>query len=102
LTSEDKRTTAWLLTQGVLTGEKYDLIEPMITARGLQFTAEAIGYADHIGQRTRLQVVFEMRGPVPQILYYRDLTNLGVTYPLTREEEEAGGVTDGPGGTSTG
>lgn len=102
LSPEDKRTTAWLLTQGVLTGEKYDLIEPMVTARGLQFTAEAIGYADHIGQRTRLQVVFEMRGPVPQILYYRDLTNLGVTFPLTREEEESGGVTRGPGRTSTG
>ena len=88
LSSERKQTTAWPLTQGVLERDKYDAIAGLITARGLQFMAEVVGYGDHIGARTRLQVVFAMRGPVPQIVYYRDLTNLGVTYPLCREEEE--------------
>ena len=88
LSSESKQTTAWLLTQGVLERDRYDAIADLITARGLQFTAEVIGYGDHIGARARLQIVFAMRGPVPQIVYYRDLTNLGVTYPLRRVEEE--------------
>ena len=66
----------------------YDAVADLITARGLQFTVEVIGYGDHLGSRTRLQIVFELRGPVPQIVYYRDLTALGVTYPLRRAEEE--------------
>ena len=102
LTSETKATTAWLLTQGALDRKKYDALSYHITARGLQFSVEAIGYGDHLGMRNRLQVIFELRGPIPQIMYYRDLTNLGVTYPLTREEEEeSDDATDGPGGTTT-
>ena len=88
LSSESKQTTAWLLTEGVLDQDKYDSIANYITARGLQFNVEVIGYGDHVGSRTRLQIVFALRGPVPQIVYYRDLTNLGATYPLRREEEE--------------
>ncbi|MCP4590530.1 MAG: general secretion pathway protein GspK [bacterium] len=98
LSSEAKATTAWLLTQGVLEREKYDAVEGTITARGLQFSLETIGYSDHLGARTRLQIVFAMRGPSPQIVYYRDLTNLGVNYPLRRvEEEEWSQASDGPG-----
>ncbi|MCK4661006.1 MAG: general secretion pathway protein GspK [Phycisphaerae bacterium] len=98
LTSDVKLTTAWLLTEGVLDLEKYDAIADQITARGLQFTAEVVGYADHVGTRTRLQIIFALRGPVPQIMYYRDLTNLGVTYPLRRfEEEEWSQASDGAG-----
>ena len=88
LSADTKATTAWLLTQGVLNQEKYDAVANLVTARGLQFTVEVVGYGDHIGSRTRLQIIFELRGPVPQIVYYRDLTTLGVTYPLRREEEE--------------
>ncbi|MFH0980615.1 MAG: hypothetical protein V2A79_03635 [Planctomycetota bacterium] len=88
LSAETKQTPAWLLTQGVLDKTKYDAIADFVTARGLQFTVETVGYGDHIGARTRLQIIFGMRGPVPQIMYYRDLTSLGVTYPLRRDEEE--------------
>jgi type II secretory pathway component PulK len=102
LSAETKQTPAWLLTQGVLDQEKYDAVAEGITARGLQFTAEVVGYADHLGVRARFQIIFGMRGPVPQILYYRDLTNLGVPYPLTREEEETGGYAHGLGGKTTG
>jgi type II secretory pathway component PulK len=101
LSSDTKATTAWLLTEGVLSVEQYEAVEPMITARGLQFTVESIGYADHLGLRYRLQVIFQMRGPVPQIMYYRDLTNVGTTFPLLREEEESGGFADGPRGKTT-
>jgi len=88
LDSETKKTTAWLLAERVLEQDRYNSIANFITARGLQFNVEVIGHGDHIGSRIRLQIIFAMRGPVPQIVYYRDLTNLGVTYPLRREEEE--------------
>jgi hypothetical protein len=82
LESADKQTPAWLITKGVLDYEQFDAIYPLITARGMQFTIESLGYADHVGQVTRLQAVIEMRGPLAQVMYYRDLTALGATYPL--------------------
>ncbi|HEY3244394.1 MAG TPA: hypothetical protein VGM03_13695, partial [Phycisphaerae bacterium] len=82
LDSHTKETPAWLITQGVLDYEHFDAIYKSITARGMQFTIESLGYADHLGQVTRLQAIIEMRGPLAQVMYYRDLTALGATYPL--------------------
>ncbi|NIQ98758.1 MAG: hypothetical protein GTN78_00935, partial [Gemmatimonadales bacterium] len=80
----------WLLAEGVLSPETYAEIAPYITVRSLQFTIESLGYADHVGAISRLQVVVEMRGPVPQVLYYRDLTRLGAVFPIREDEQEYG------------
>jgi hypothetical protein len=88
LNAEEKKTTAWLLTEGVLDPMTFERIAPFITARGQQFTIEALGYADHIGMVTRLQVVVDMVGPIAQPIYYRDLTYLGGHYPIREEDLE--------------
>jgi len=90
LTDEDRLSTAWLAGEDVLGPEGYARIAPYITARSLQFTVESLGYADHVGGISRLQVVIEMRGPVPQVLYYRDLTKLGAVFPIREDEQEYG------------
>ena len=77
-----KSTTAWLVTEGILTADEYAAIQNGITARGRQFTIESIGFADHLGMFTRLQVIVNMRGPLAQVVYYRDLTKLGLGYPI--------------------
>ena len=89
LDSEVKATTAWLVTEDVLSLEKFIEIAPLITARGTQFTIEALGYADFMGMVTRLQVVVEMRGPLVQAVYHRDLTHLGGHYPIREDDLEA-------------
>ena len=38
---------------------------------------------------TRLQVVVEMRGPVAQVMYYRDNTHLGTNYPIWYEDGDS-------------
>jgi hypothetical protein len=90
LSEEDRASTAWLVTHEVLSLEKYQALAPQITAQGLQFTIESLGFADHVGTITRLQVIVEMRGPMAQVLYYRDLTSLGSVYPIREGEEEYG------------
>jgi len=90
LDPEERRTTAWLVTREVLTLEKYQQVAPDLTVNGRQFTIEALGYADHAGIITRLQVIVEMRGPVPQVVYYRDLTALGSIFPIREGEGEYG------------
>lgn len=84
-----KSTTAWLVTEGVIGVEKYVEIAPKICARGTQFTVEALGYADHVGMVTRIQVIYDMRGPLAQTMYYRDLTQLGGSFPIREEDEES-------------
>ena len=85
--SEEKRTTAWLVTTGLMEMGRYQQLVPHITARGQQFTIEAIGHADHLGMQVRIQAVVELNvGKLSQILYYRDLTRLGPSYPLRLDE----------------
>ncbi len=91
LDSEAKQTPAWILTEQLTDDETMELLLHNITARGFQFTIESLGYADHIGTVSRLQVVVEMRGPVAQTIYYRDLTPLGFGYPIRLKDEEEGG-----------
>jgi len=86
LSADAKKTPAWLLMQGVVSPEKFAKIGKYITARSLQFTIESIGFADHVGTFRRLQVVVEMRGQVEQVLYWRDISALGIPYPLREDE----------------
>ena len=83
-----RSSTAWLVTEKILTAAEYAAVQNAITARGRQFTVESIGFADHNGVFTRLQVVLEMRGPLSQIVYYRDLSKLGLAYPIRGREGE--------------
>ena len=90
--SEEKSTPAWLVSQEVLDLDTFIQIAPFITARGQQFTIEALGYGDHTGMVTRLQVVVDLTGPIVQTIYYRDLTRLGGNFPIREEELEHGGA----------
>jgi hypothetical protein len=85
---ERRATTAWLVAEEVVDLETYEVIAPLITARGQQFTIESLGYADHIGMMTRLEVVVDMVGPIAETVYYRDVTYLGGHYPIREEDLE--------------
>jgi hypothetical protein len=88
LDSDTKATPAWLLTEGVVDFDTFEKIAPLITARGQQFRIESLGYADHVGMVTRLEVVVDMLGPIAETVYYRDLTYLGGHYPIREEDLE--------------
>jgi type II secretory pathway component PulK len=92
LDAATKSTTAWLVTEEVVDLETYAKIAPKITARGQQFTIESLGYADHHGAITRLQVVVDMIGPLCQTIYYRDASYLGGRFPIREKDKERIGV----------
>jgi type II secretory pathway component PulK len=83
---EDKLTPAWLVADGVLDAETFALVSNMLTTRSLQFTIDAIGFADHVGTLHRIRAVVEMRGHLSQIKYYCDITSLGIGYPVRDNE----------------
>jgi len=88
LDAETKATTAWLVTEDILDIDAFVAVAPLITARGQQFIIQSLGYADHIGMVTRLEVMVDMAGPLAQIIYYRDVTALGGSFPIREKDME--------------
>jgi len=86
LSEEARKTPAWLVTEGVVDPLTFDEMAPLVTARGQQFMVESLGYADHIGMVTRLEVVLDLMGPIPQTVYYRDVTQIGGHFPIREED----------------
>jgi len=80
LDADAMSTPAWLVAQGVLDLYTFRRIVDKITNKSSVYHVEAVGYADHLGVIKRIGTVFEMRGPIPQVLYTRDLTGLGPAY----------------------
>lgn len=85
---ELKETIAWLAIEGVLDLDTLDVIAPVITARAQQFTVESLGYGDHTGMVTRIQAVIDLVGPMAQTVYRRDITKVGVNFPIREEDLE--------------
>ncbi len=95
LQSDDKATPAWLLTQDVIDEYTFRRIIDGLTTSSSAYRVEAIGYADHLGVVRRINTVFEMRGPIAQVLYRRDLTSLGPAFnPYGEERRELGNGSD--------
>lgn len=88
LDEEQMLTPVWLVTEGILDLETFAKVAPQLTARAQQFTIESLGYADHQGMVTRLQVVVDMFGPIAQPIYVRDISYLGATYPIREKDLE--------------
>lgn len=88
LSAEEMATPAWLVTQNVVDMATFQSIAPHITARGTQFMIESLGFADHVGTVTRLQVVVDMLGPIPQTVYYRDVSGLGASFPIREQDKD--------------
>jgi type II secretory pathway component PulK len=82
LEPEAKLTIAWPLTENIVSKDTFAKAEPFLTARSMQFMVESIGFADHTGTFKRIQAVIEVIGPISQIRYYRDLSVLGIGYPV--------------------
>jgi len=87
LPATEKTSVAWLLK--VIGRDKFIEVAPWISARGTRFRVESLGYSDHMGAMARLETVLEMRGPVAQIVYLRDLTTLGTNFPVQWAEGDS-------------
>lgn len=94
LTPEERATPAWLLTRSVIDENRFRQILDRLAMGSSVFRIESVGYADHVGVVERINVVLEMRGPVAQVLYERNLGSLGVAY--RPHAEEVRGVRSGP------
>lgn len=86
LDPEEMRTTAWPMLAQALSLSTFHAIAPYITTKAYQFHIEALGYADHVKLMRRQEWIIEMVGPVAQVKYWRNLTSLGMAWPIDREQ----------------
>jgi len=66
-------------------GAPYETLQDKVTAQALQYRVEVVAYADHTKLARRHEWIVEMRGPIAQILYHRDLTRQGFAWPVNDE-----------------
>lgn len=96
LSSADRSSPAWLLSNGVLDENRFRQILDKITTKSSKYRIESLGYADHHGVVERIMVILEMRGPIPQVVYYRNMNELGPAY-TPHGDEVRGRASGGPG-----
>jgi type II secretory pathway component PulK len=93
LNAEELATAAWLVTKGAISETKFRRVLPKITTSASAFKIDSVGYGDHVGAVERISVVLEMRGPVAQVRYYRNMSGLGTAY-TPHVIERRGGMTE--------
>ncbi len=81
--SPERRTTiAWLFQEGVVDAERFKAIAPALTARSFQFTFQVVGYGLPSGRFRVFEVGVDVAAKGRRITYLRDVTRLGVPFPL--------------------
>jgi DNA uptake protein ComE-like DNA-binding protein len=91
LTPEQRRTIAWLYEDDVVDAELFKRIAPYLTARSFQFRCHVLGYGLPSGRYRIAEAIIDLAGEVPAIVYLRDLTRVGIPFPITPRLEEIHG-----------
>ena len=90
LEPDQRRTTAWLLGSEIVDVQTYRKIAPWLVPRSFQFRVRVIGYGIRSGVYRILEVVIDLGGARPRLVYLRDLTRLGPSFPIADTEEDLG------------
>lgn len=78
--SPDMATTGWLYMYNLADIETLRAIDKYITARGDVYRVQSVGYFDEGGIGARVEAVIDATQRPPQVIFQRDLSNLGVGY----------------------
>ena len=87
--SPNRHYETWLLTEGLVTLEEMKQLMPLLNAGGDVYRAQIVGYYEADGPATRHEVLIDDTGVLPEVRWVRDLTPLGVGYPLELLGQEA-------------
>jgi type II secretory pathway component PulK len=97
LDADTRATTAWLYTQNLVDAAAFKAVAPYITTRSLQFSVRCLGYgvpngtsAAQAGMFRVLEAVVDLSGTTPRIIYLRDITRLGLPFPVSADVQVEG------------
>ncbi len=78
--STDMATTGWLYIHKIADLPTLSNLDKYMTARGDVFRVQSVGYFDEGGVGARVEAVIDATVRPPQVVFRRDLTNLGVGF----------------------
>lgn len=76
LTEVGTVSTAWLVTSGALTTDKFKRVERYLTGSSMVYRVQSIGYTRPNGPVARLEAVIDTNQGAPRFLMVRDLSEL--------------------------
>lgn len=77
-----RRHESWLMSEGIVTLAEMKVMFPFITTGGNVYRAQVVGYYDEGGPAARIETVIDTNGPLPRVVFWRDLSHLGRGYAL--------------------
>ncbi len=86
LALEQQRSIAWLYQEGLVDAAKFKEIAPRLTARSFQFSFKVVGYGVPSGRYRVLDVGIDVAGNKPAITRLRDITRLGLPFPIDTQK----------------
>jgi DNA uptake protein ComE-like DNA-binding protein len=86
---ELRASPGWPYREKILTADEFKAVAPFITTRSFQYRFNIIGYGLPSGRYRVFEVVIDTADKQPQIIYLRDITKLGLPFPLPINSEEA-------------
>jgi type II secretory pathway component PulK len=78
------QTPAWLLTQAKLSPTKLQALERYVTAQTEVYRMQVLGYFEQGGPIARVEAVIDTNGGKPRIVYWRDISELGKGFDISR------------------
>lgn len=73
-------SAGWLLIDGLVDVETMAKLDMSITGGGHVFKVQVVGHGDRPGPMARVEAVIDATQPVPTIISYRNLSDLGVGF----------------------
>lgn len=83
---QKKTTIAWLYTENIVPADKFKVMASQLTARSYQYRVRCVGYGIPVGRYFVIEAVIDLAQKPPRIVYWRDLTRLGVPVPFTAQQ----------------
>lgn len=88
LPAERRASIAWIHVENLVDAERFREIAPFLTTRSLQFRFQVLAYGARSGRFRILEAVIDASSPPTRLVYLRDLTRLGLPFPIRLESEE--------------
>ncbi len=82
ISPERRGSIAWLLQEGVVDTAQFKQLASFLTARSFQYSFHVVGHGVPSGRYRVLDVIIDVAGDEPRIVFLRDLTKLGMPFPL--------------------
>lgn len=96
LPAERRQSVAWLHVENLVEAEKFREIAPFLTTRSLQFSFHVVGYGSRSGRFRVLEAVIDAAVRPVRLVYLRDLTRLGLPFPIALDESPGEAMAAGP------